>query len=119
MSLKTDYDVSVILPTFHEALNVSDMISQFRQVIGKENEILVVGDNSHDGTSEIVKEMMRDDVNLKIVLRQSDPGLAVSTEEGIIKSSGRIVVWLDCDLSHPPEKITDLLDEKELTLISL
>lgn len=107
------YELSIILPTFNEAENVSRLITEINEVIKRPREIIVVDDNSPDGTFLIVNKLIKSGriKNLKLVVRKRDHGLRASIWEGIVKSRGDVIVWMDCDLSHPPKIIPKLLSK--------
>jgi dolichol-phosphate mannosyltransferase len=105
------FDMTVLVPTFNEKENVKNMINAV-DTICKENfineEIIVVDDNSTDGTIQIVKSMMDEYPNLRILVRYSDPGLSQSLYFGMMNAESDLVQCVDCDFSHPVEKIPEL-----------
>lgn len=105
--------ISVILPTFNEALNIEDMVLEVRKYLSASDEILVIDDNSPDGTAAVVEELKKNDPSLRLVVRINESGLTSAIQRGIEESTGDIVIWLDCDLSQPPSKIPELVKEIE------
>jgi dolichol-phosphate mannosyltransferase len=105
--------VSVILPTFNERENVVPLVLEINRKIKVEREIIVVDDNSPDGTANEVKSLInkRKVKNLRIIVRKKNHGLTASIWDGILKSKGEIIVWMDCDFSHPPVLIPKLLGQ--------
>lgn len=102
--------VSVILPVYNEKENIVELVTQVRTHTGKDLlEIIVVDDNSPDGTSIMVKKLQQKFKNLKLIVRKNESGLPSAIWAGIIKSKGNIVIWMDGDLSHPPEYIPKML----------
>lgn len=103
--------VSVLLPTYNESGNIADLIVAIHQAIQQPHEIIVVDDNSPDGTSAIVQGII--DANtvpgLRLKTRLANRGLTNSIQDGIDIAEGDTVVWMDCDFSMPPEKIPELL----------
>jgi dolichol-phosphate mannosyltransferase len=106
-----DKKVSVILPTYNEKENIEEMIRQIYHYIGKNlHEVIVVDDNSPDGTWKIVERLQKKLFkNLKLHRRINKRSLPSSIWDGIKKSEGNIIVWMDCDLSHPPKLIPKML----------
>lgn len=102
--------VSVLLPTYNEKENIGLLIESVFRHIPPGSEIIVVDDDSPDGTWKIVESLQPARPGLRLLRRTSNRGLTASLREGIAASRGDIVVWLDCDLSMPPEVIPDLLD---------
>jgi len=107
--------VSIILPTFNEKPNIIELIKKINDVVNVQKEIIVVDDNSPDGTSDAVEKLIKKNVipSLKLEKRMSDHGLTKSIWHGIEVSKGDIIVWMDCDFSHPPELIPSLLEKIE------
>lgn len=96
---------TVILPTYNEAENITALISAIQQKIPRDCEILVVDDNSPDGTAGLVKT----NTHVKLLVRTKNRGLTNSLRDGISAAKSDIVVWMDCDFSHPPEVLPKLL----------
>jgi dolichol-phosphate mannosyltransferase len=102
------FDLTVILPTFNEAENIEKMVITVDAICKAYNiteEILVVDDSSNDSTIVIVKKLMDDHPFLNILIRTQNPGLSPSIYDGIINAKADLVQCIDCDFSHPPEKI--------------
>lgn len=106
--------VSVVLPSYNEKENVEEVISRISKAIGKDlYEIIVVDDNSPDGTWKIVKEISKTDPRVRLIHRISEKGLASALDDGVKTANGNVVVWLDCDLGLPPEDIPRLVAQLE------
>ena len=104
--------VSVILPTYNEKDNVLLLILDIQsQLNNQEYEIIVVDDDSPDGTWKIVQKLKEKDEKIHLIRRQGRTGLTSAISEGIDVATGDVVVWMDCDFSMPPEKINDLLQK--------
>lgn len=103
--------VSVVLPTLNEADNIVPLIDGIYASIPDVHEVVVVDDDSSDGTGRIVREYAsaHPDRLVRLELRTSDHGLTKSIAHGVRAATGDIVVWMDCDLSMPPEVIPQLL----------
>ena len=65
------------------------------ELAGEDYEIIVVDDNSPDGTSRVVKEAMKRFGNLRLLTRTSERGLVSSIRDGIGLSKGNICIWMD------------------------
>jgi len=105
--------VSVILPTYNEAGNIIPLIEAIDRVIALPHEIIVVDDNSPDGTSRLTQELIDSKriPGLRLETRTSDRGLTQSIWRGIQLARGDTIVWMDCDFSHPPAIIPLLLQQ--------
>ncbi len=102
--------VSVILPVYNERENIEELVRQvYNHTRNDLFEVIVVDDNSPDGTADAVKKLQKRYKNLRLVNRKNEKGLPSAIWRGIQESSGNIVVWLDGDLSHPPKYIPEML----------
>ena len=108
---------SVILPTLNEKghiLKLIEEISYIFKTYKKEYEIIVVDDNSNDGTFEIVKNHQIDKSYLKVILRTNKKkNLAESINEGILASKFENIIWLDADFQHPPKYIKNFIEKSK------
>jgi len=105
--------VSVILPTYNERENIKKLIGAILKAVKQPLEIIVVDDDSPDGTWEIVQGMSNKNKRIKLLRRTGERGLAASIADGISMSKGGILVWMDCDFSHPPALIPKLIEGLE------
>jgi dolichol-phosphate mannosyltransferase len=103
--------ISVILPTYNERENIGPLIEQVFQSLGEEAEVVVVDDDSPDGTSEVVEELAASRERLHLLRRMSERGLVSALKAGIGRAEADVVAWLDCDLSMPPRLLRTFLDE--------
>ena len=108
--------VSVILPTYNEAGNIVALVNAILKVMPAsiEPEVLVVDDNSPDGTYQLAVDRFRDDARVVTILRTKDRGFAKSIREGIERSTGQKVIVMDTDFTHDPEEIPRLLHLSEV-----
>src|SRR3989339_1249700 len=107
--------VSVILPTYNEVENIVPLLRAIDAAVSQPHELIVVDDNSPDGTARKVREVMvpGDLPCVRLEVRTHDRGLTKSLQRGIELAKGDTVVWMDCDFSMPPEKIPELLSQVE------
>ena len=70
-------------------------------------EILVIDDDSQDGSEAIVADLQKS-FPVKILVRKGQRGLATAVITGISAAKGKFIVTMDADLSHPPEKIPEM-----------
>jgi dolichol-phosphate mannosyltransferase len=101
--------VSVILPTYNEKDNIGELISRILSSVPGEKEIVVVDDDSPDGTAQAVRSLYGENPAVRLIVRKRERGLTSAIQRGIDESRGDILVWMDCDLSMPPEKIRELV----------
>ena len=100
---------SVILPTLNEKGHIIQLIKKIEFIfseIQQEYEIMVVDDNSTDGTIDLVKDVAKDYDNIKLFVRQDlKKNIANSIYLGIQKSKHENIIWMDTDFQHPPNYI--------------
>ena len=110
-------NVSIILTTLNEKLSIEFTISELIKYLPGV-EIIVVDDNSPDGTLEILKGINYD--NLKIFSRKKTKGLASAFLLGLINSSGDIIGWLDSNMGDTAKKFPEMLQNlKEADIVIL
>ena len=98
---------SVILPTLNEAGHKVKLIEKIKfnfLEIKEEFEIILVDDNSTDGTVDIITKMAKNYENIQFFLRKGlKKNLANSINLGIQKSKYENIIWMDADFQHPPD----------------
>ena len=95
--------ISIILATFNEREPVRTTITELLKVSPEAMEIIVVDDDSPDGTWSVAESLNLPSV--KVIRRVGTRGLASAFNRGIIESRGEYVGWLDADMCMPPEMI--------------
>ena len=104
--------VSIVVPTLREAANLTRLAERIAGALSEKGiawELLLVDDDSGDGSTVVVAELAeRLPVRMK-VRRGVTPDLSRAVLEGIAESRHDRIVVMDADLSHPPERIPDLL----------
>lgn len=107
--------VSVIIPTFCEAGNVSLLVGSIAESFAgngvADYEVIVVDDSSPDDTGEVCRLLERRHPFLRLVTRKNERGLATAIKRGIYESDGEIIVTMDADISHDPAVIPLLVKE--------
>ena len=101
--------LSVILPTYDEAGNIVPLIREILEVVEGEVEVVVVDDDSPDGTWRLVGELGRELGEVRLLHRTGQKGLTSALADGIAICRGDIVIWMDSDFSHPPRLIPAML----------
>lgn len=99
-------NVSVILPTYNERGNIVPLIEAIQRELGAEEiacEVVVVDDNSPDGTAQAVEESFGDDPSVRLCVRHDEHGLASAIAHGIRQASQDVVAVMDTDFNHDPK----------------
>lgn len=103
--------VSVIIPTYNERTNIRHVIDRCLDAVSMYSiEILVVDDDSPDGTWRLVSKTYRDDDRITVLRRTDETGLATAVSLGFREAVHDICVVLDADLQHPPERIPEVIE---------
>ena len=110
----------VIIPTYNEIENITKMINQVLELDPDLN-LLVVDDNSPDGTGDYVEKVSKDNQRLKLIRRSGKLGLGTAYVEGfkyMLNNGYELAIQMDADFSHDPKVIIKMLDEiKESDLV--
>ena len=120
--MNNENSYSVILPTLNEVGHINSLIKDISNNFDKFNivyEIIIVDDNSVDGTVEEILKI--DDPRIIIHKRiGKKKSLVESLNEGINISKNENIIWMDADFSHPPnyiEKFIKIKNEKNIDVI--
>jgi len=103
----------VIVPTYNEKDNLEELVRRTNSACasaGIEVEMVIVDDNSPDGTGKRADEL-GSGFRVKVVHRAGKLGLSTAVMEGFDAASGDILVVMDADLSHPPEKVPEMVSK--------
>ncbi|MDE2237566.1 MAG: polyprenol monophosphomannose synthase, partial [Elusimicrobia bacterium] len=110
--------VSVVMPSYNERGNIAEAVERIGAALGERLlEIIIVDDDSPDGTWKVVEEL--GDSRVRLIRRVGERGLASALARGTSEAKGDVVVWLDCDLGIPPEMIPRLvaaLDDHDVAI---
>jgi dolichol-phosphate mannosyltransferase len=101
----------VVIPTYIEADNVADIIRRVRAA-APSVDILIVDDNSPDGTAELARAAGAEVGQVEVLVRPGKGGLGVAYRAGFehgFSEGYEVLVQMDADFSHPPEKLPELL----------
>ena len=104
-------EVSIVVPTFNERQNVSELISRVERALGGIAwEMIFVDDDSPDGTSAEVKAIAARDSRIRCIRRIGRRGLSSACIEGMLASAAPNLVVMDADLQHDESKVPAMLD---------
>ncbi len=111
--LKGKKEVSIVIPTYKEEENIKKLVTGLhRAMCGKDYEIVIVDDSSPDRTPKIIDKLARESKSKRgnvIALHRDIKNIFTAIKDGITISRGRIIVYMDADLTHPPSMVPELL----------
>ncbi len=106
-------EFSLVLPTFKEAQNIQPALravcDTLSQVEGLRYEVIVVDDNSPDGTADLALSLSAEMPAIRVIRRTQESGLATAVIRGWQAARGEILAVMDADLQHPPEVLGQLV----------
>ena len=102
--------LAVVLPTYNERDNIVPLVRELLQIQGAGLEIVVVDDDSPDGTAAEVKKQFAAERRVRLIVRKEDRGLAKSIRRGIDEASGDAIAVMDTDFNHDPEMLPLMRD---------
>ena len=100
--------VSVVLSTYNERENLSNLVPIIESILTQNHmlgEIVVVDDNSPDGTSDVAKAFGKKYGNVRLLWRPRKMGPGLAHADGYKFANGEIIVGMDTDFSHSPYDI--------------
>lgn len=103
---------SIVLPTYNEKDNIVELIQAIFATLqpdGLDFEIVVVDDNSPDGTARVIRQSFGQDGRVNLFVRTQERGLASALRYGIEQASGQILVFMDTDFNHDPVIIPQMI----------
>ena len=116
---ESDQMASVVLPTYNERENIKPLIEAILAQVQRPVELVVVDDDSPDGTWQVVQDMAAQEPRIRLLRRTEERGLTSALNAGIRLARGEVIAWMDCDHSMPPEVLPTLLaaaDEVDLAV---
>jgi len=109
---------SIILPTYNEVGHIKDLVLKIYNIFSSKSvkfEIIIVDDNSTDGTIDVIHSIESTYKSISGLIRQNKKGsLVESLNDGISQSKYQNIIWMDADFSHPPEYLRLFLENKYL-----
>ena len=104
--------LSIIVPTYWEVKNIPVLAQRIDAVLsaaGYRYELIIADDFSGDGTEAVCAELAGQ-LPLRLLTRRENRGLSAAVLDGIAIAAGEVVLVMDADLSHPPEKLPELAE---------
>lgn len=115
----------VVVPTLNEAGNMPTLLNRLRSALDPvkiDYELIVVDDDSTDGTADVVSDIAKQDPRVRILVRKGQRGLAGAVIHGWANTDASLLGVIDADLQHPPEVLPELLNavlkDKDIAIAS-
>jgi dolichol-phosphate mannosyltransferase len=108
----TEVRACVCLPTYDERENLEPMLRALAEVLGPDDRVLVIDDNSPDGTGELADRLAAELGFVDVLHRPSKEGLGPAYLHGFhraLDAGAELVLEMDCDFSHDPRDLSRLL----------
>jgi dolichol-phosphate mannosyltransferase len=106
-------DVWVILPTYNEAENLERIVGAVLEHLPPSRRVLIVDDNSPDGTGEIADRLAAADESVSVLHRQLKEGLGPAYLAGFrvaLEGGAERIIEMDADFSHDPSYLPQLIE---------
>ena len=104
---------SLVVPTYNERANILNIVSILTQLLDGfmpgSYELIIVDDDSPDGTWEIAASLMSEYPQLRVMRRTSERGLSSAVIRGWQAAKGQVLGVIDGDLQHPPQVLLQML----------
>ena len=95
------YDLCIVIPTLNERENIGILLEKLRNTLHDiRYEVIVVDDDSPDGTAAVVKRLSRTQDNLHVLHRIGRRGLSSACIEGMLATAAPYIAVMDADLQH-------------------
>ena len=107
---------TVCLPTYNEDANLEPMLLALRAVLREGDRVLVIDDNSPDGTGEIADRLAGELGFVDVLHRERKEGLGPAYLAGFrraLADGAELVLEMDCDFSHDPQDVPRLIEAAE------
>tara|TARA_Y100000389_G_scaffold198264_1_gene234446 strand:- start:1735 stop:2421 length:687 start_codon:yes stop_codon:yes gene_type:complete len=100
--------LSVVIPCFNEKNTIGEIINRINKLENLNLEIIVIDDNSSDGTKEILQEKIKDKVS-QLIFNESNHGKGYCVKKGIENANGDVILIQDADLEYDPKEYYKLI----------
>ncbi len=103
----------ICLPTYNERENLEPMLRALGEVLGPEDAVLVIDDNSPDGTGEIADRLAAELAYVRVLHRPAKHGIGPAYLDGFrdaLAAGAELILEMDCDFSHDPGDVPRLIE---------
>jgi len=113
MNTAVNERLAVVIPTLNEAGNMAPLLDRVQIALARvdlDYELLIVDDDSRDGTADVVNKYARRDPRIRLLVRKGARGLAGAVIYGWKHTDATLLGVMDADLQHPPETLPELVN---------
>jgi len=100
--------ITVLIPVLNEVSTIKSILEKIKENKNLELEIIIIDDNSTDGTYELLQEF-KDKFQIKLIRNKVNRGKGFSIREGLKLASGKIIIIQDADLEYDPKDYNKLI----------
>jgi dolichol-phosphate mannosyltransferase len=103
----------VCLPTYNERENLEPMLRALGTILGRDDAVLVIDDNSPDGTGHVADQLARELPYVDVLHREHKEGLGPAYIAGFgraLELGAELILEMDCDFSHDPSDVARLIE---------
>ena len=100
--------ITVLIPVLNEVSKIKSILEKIKENKNLELEIIIIDDNSTDGTYELLQEF-KDKFQIKLIRNKVNKGKGFSIREGLKLASGKIIIIQDADLEYDPKDYNKLI----------
>ncbi len=114
MTNAAEQKFAIVIPTLNEAGNIPPLLDRITAAVAPLNlkyELIVVDDDSQDGTGDVTLKYAEKDPHVRLLVRKGQRGLAGAVIHGWANTDATILGVIDADLQHPPEILPKLLEQ--------
>ncbi len=105
--------LSVVIPAFNEEARIASTISHLSAYLDmqdKSYEIIISDDGSNDQSSLLVRQIVAENGNVRLIREHRNQGKGAAVKRGIMAARGEMIIFMDADLSYPVETISLCID---------
>jgi len=100
--------ITVLIPCFNEKKTIEEVVDRINDLKDLNLEIIIIDDNSNDGTKDLLKDKIQDKVS-KIIFNNKNYGKGYCVKKGIEASNGDAILIQDADLEYDPSDYPKLI----------
>ena len=107
-------EASIIIPTYNELENIRKLIPDVERVLSAHKilgEIIIIDDNSPDGTGQLAEELKKRYKNIVVIHRKAKLGVGSARKVGFAKASKNIIISMEGDMTHNPEYLPQFVEK--------